>query len=524
MPLRPYQRDVVVNVRNKFRNNKCVFLCLPTGAGKTVIFSEITKMSVDKGNTVWIVVPRDLLIWQASENIVNLGLTHGVLAPGFQEDKKYDVHIVSKDTWTKRKDSILTIPNLIIVDEGHLSTDRYVQMKQMYPNTFFLFVSATPERLDGKSLECLAPYDALVLGPSIEELIRDRFLSDMRYYCPPISGLDTLKRHGNEIDPDEFEQWLNEKKIYGKSIENYKIHMFDSYGKERQSIIFCRDVKSAKNTAQKYQDEGIFVESVDGSMNKRSVRNIISAVKERKLSGITSCELVTYGLDVPNISLIVMLRHTFSRPLFFQMLGRGLRPEDMKDFCVFLDHVGNGRRHCGNNYPWQKIEWNYCGKKVKRKEEEKNKTIKYCPYIDFMLCHKPSCLGCEHNPTDKPIKEWIEVEGSLVPIQGSIDVKQRPNDEKKYYNDEIQKLKKISYDESGNINEEAIKQLLELSEATGRKPLWIYFLCKNLDFDLTGEERRMHVVDILLLETIGKIKGYKPGWSSHAKKIILGEK
>jgi len=517
--LRQYQKEAVEKVRKTFSKSKRVFLELPTGGGKTIIFSEIAKRAIAKGRNVWIIVPRNELIWQASEKLLNIGVKHGVIAPGYTESKLYDIHIVSKDTWIRRKDRIQTKPQFVIVDEGHLATDRYVEMQSCYPDAFYLFVSATPERLDGKSLSMIAPYEALVHGPSIKWLIENQYLSQIKYRCPPVTGLDSLKRTGYEIDAEQLEQWLQEKKIYGSTIEHYK-----KYCTGRQSIIYCRSVELSKKTAEKFQDEGFKIESVDGKMQRGKIRSIIDAVKDGDLDGVASCDLITYGLDVPNVSAIVMLRPTLSRAIYYQMLGRGLRYLPDKDCCVVLDHVGNAVRHCGGGLPWEPVRWRYNGRpKGTREAKERPVSVRYCPYLDYMPCIKKTCVGCEYNPDGKPIKEWTEIDGELVAITGNISIKDRPKAEKNYYSDQIEKLKKEVY-QDGEVRSEAVKKLVDLAKETGRKPLWVYFAIRNdIDPPIVESSPELRFVDESLLNEIRIHSGYKTGWNKYAKEIILGK-
>lgn len=516
--LRQYQKDAILKVRSAFSKHQHVFLTLPTGGGKTIIFSEIAKRATQKGRNVWIVVPRNELIWQASEKLINIGVQHGVIAPGYEESSLYDIHIVSKDTWIRRKEKIKTPPQFVIVDEGHLATDRYVEMEQEYPDAFFLFVSATPERLDRKPLTAIASRDALVNGPSIKWLIEHQYLSRVKYRCPPVSGLDNLKRTGTEIDAEQLEQWLQEKKVYGSAIEHYR-----KYCTGRQSIIYCRSVELSKKTAEKFQDAGFNIESIDGKMSRSKIRSVIDAVKDGTLDGVSSCDLITYGLDVPNVSAIVMLRPTLSRPIYYQMLGRGLRYLPDKDHCVVLDHVGNAIRHCGGNLPWDPVDWRYEGRpKGRKRAGEVLGSVKYCPYLDFMPCDKQSCVGCPENPGDKPIKEWTEVDGELVAITGEISIKERPKEEKDFYSKKIEDLRKQVY-KNGIVDGEIVKELVSVAKETNKKPLWVYFYIRNeIDPPIVENNPGMRFIDEPLLFAIQKHAGYKIGWVKFAKDIILG--
>ena len=67
MQLRPYQIGAVDEIRAAFKDSKRVVLCLPTGAGKTVVFSEIVRRVLEKGRRVAIVTHRRELLSQAGK-------------------------------------------------------------------------------------------------------------------------------------------------------------------------------------------------------------------------------------------------------------------------------------------------------------------------------------------------------------------------------------------------------------------------------------------------------------------------
>lgn len=495
--LRGYQSKAIDDIRKAFRFSKRVFFVLPTGAGKTFIFSHIANSAIEKGKKTWIVCPRNELIWQSKKSVESLGGYTGIIAPSYQESKDKNLHIVSKDTWIRRKQKIKNKPDFVIVDEGHLATERYEEMIAEYPDVYFLFVSATPEKLNGKALDTLAPESAVVYGPSIEWLIQNKYLSEIEYYCPPIAGIENLKFKGQDIDREQFEEWMSEKNVYAKTIEQY-----EKYCTGKQSIVFCRDVKHAEQAAEKFNNAGYRFENIDGTMARKKIRAVIDAVRTGELDGLTSCELVTYGLDVPNVKSIIMLRRTRSRALFYQMLGRGLRYTG--EPCVVLDQVGNALLNCDGQVPWKQPVWNYSGKVKRIKKPEKS--FKICPYLEFRPCLKLSCVNCELNPTEKPIDRWVEIEGELVPMVDDKKISERPEEEKAFYTDRAGKIISKCKTRDG-IRGSEIRELCEIARETKRHPLWVY----------NAIQPKSDTVNRALVKWIGNNYNYDNGW---AEKII----
>jgi superfamily II DNA or RNA helicase len=474
---------------------------LATGAGKTHIFSEMAKSAQKRGRKIWIMVPRKELLNQASDNLRDNEVIHGMIAPGFVESKAYTVHVVSKDTLIRRYDKIKTHPEFIIIDEAHIALDRYLEIAGKFPDSKILGVTATPERLDGRGLSEL--YETLVEGPSIAELISCDYLTDVRYFCPPIQGITKLHRRGTDYNADELAALLERRKVYGSAIEHYRRH-----ADKKPCLIYCRSVQAAAETAQKFSESGYLFENIDGTMSNKRRRTLIDALKTGKIHGLTSCELITYGLDVPRVECVIMLRPTLSRALFCQMIGRGLRPYQDKYECVVLDHVGNLQEH---GHPLEAYNWKFDGKEKRGATGEKAPAaLKLCPEIDFMYCEKLSCRGCPHHSGKfrDPRIEYVNTQ--LVEAGQYISFSDRPMEHQREYVDRINEVVDRYKKNEPNIESIAVSEMMQICKELGRQPLWIY----------NRLNKNKHLVNITLLHEIARQAGYKPGWVYFQKKRL----
>ena len=119
MKLRNYQTESVFLIRQAFSQGlKSVILCVPTGGGKTVIFTTLTSLSIANGKKVMIICDRKELIGQAEYNLNRLGLYPTIIAPGHKQLKN-NCYLASVDTLTRRE---LPAVDLIIIDEAHKQT------------------------------------------------------------------------------------------------------------------------------------------------------------------------------------------------------------------------------------------------------------------------------------------------------------------------------------------------------------------------------------------------------------------
>jgi superfamily II DNA or RNA helicase len=475
---------------------------LATGGGKTWIFSEMSKSAQKHGQTVWILVPRNELLSQASEHLSAAGVSHGRIDAKHQESTAFTVQLVSKDTLIRRYDKIKRKPTFIIVDEAHLALDRYIEISKRFPDAKILGVTATPERLDGRGLSDL--YETMVMGPSIRELVELGFLSDVEYYQPPTKGIEKLHRIGTEYKADELEALLETRKIYGESIRHYKKH-----ADGKPCIVFCRSIKLAEDTAAKFREAGYKFESIDGKMAKGRRKALLDGLRSGKLHGLTSVDLVIYGLDIGRVKCIIMLRPTLSRALFSQMIGRGLRPTDDGSKCVIIDHVNNYLQH---GHPLEDHDWAFRGREKRKPRKQDNELIaRLCPELDFLYCHKKSCVGCKHNSTGRKNRKEELIDVDLVKVK-PIKLGERPKEEKKEFVDRINSA--IMKLESEGIKSGAVGDMLKIAKELGYSDMWVYHKLNQ----------NRHMVNRPLLHEIGRELKRKPGWAYFAAKRLRENK
>jgi superfamily II DNA or RNA helicase len=391
--LRDYQQTLYTQAREQLAKNKSIFIQLATGGGKTAIFSSMCESVFQKDKRAWIIVPRKELLMQGSNHLGKWKVPHGIISAGNDESRAFKIHVVSKDTLIRRYDKIKNWPDLLIFDEAHLYLDRQKEIVSHLPDhSKVIGFSATPERLDGRGLSEL--YESLIEGPSIPWLTERGFLTNLRYYAPPLQGIENIHKRGTELDEEELEELLKRRKVYGELVGHY-----EKYGKGKAALIFCRSVKSAYHTAERFQEKGFNFHCLEGKMPAKKRRDLIQAHKMGEIDGLTNCDLATYGLDIPRIEYGASIRPTLSRALYFQMIGRILRPfEDpitgyKKEEALFFDHVNLVLEHQEDKFPGvpphyvHHIEWNFTGTE-KRKRKKKDANMRLCPFLDYMYCEK----------------------------------------------------------------------------------------------------------------------------------------
>jgi superfamily II DNA or RNA helicase len=338
--LRDYQNKVIRDIYHEWRSGKrCVLLAMPTGSGKTRTFSEIALDFVNRREQVMLLVHREELLLQAQKTLERITkLPVGLIKAG--QPLKLDrlIQCASVQTLVKRLEKQqIELPHisLAIVDEAHLSlAPSYLKILDSLPQAHVLGVTATPSRLDGRGFDRI--YEALVVGPSVSELIWHGYLADYDVLAPdsflPQEG---VRITGGDFNAGDLAAQIDRRYVAGRAIDAYLKHAVD-----KRCVVFAINVDHAKAIAASYQDAGIVAEHVDSETPTKERRAILDRFRSGTTKVLTNVNLFTEGFDLPEIEVVQLCRPTQSVALHLQMVGRGLRPKSTGK-ALILDHAGN---------------------------------------------------------------------------------------------------------------------------------------------------------------------------------------
>lgn len=447
LKLRDYQEQALEKAQAAYdKGAHGLFLCAPTGAGKTVVFTEFTRRQVYQGKKCVVVAHRQELIQQAGRTIATSGMWHGVIKAGDSTAPLAPVQVVSIDSMRTRK--LPWEPDYIILDEAHLSkADRYANFLALYPNARLLLVSATPIRTDGSGFEDLA--EELIVVSTIQELIshpEGPFLVPPKIYtASDIGDIDQhVKTTAGDYNKGQLEDYMSSTKLVGDIVKHYQ-----DLASGRKGVVFCSGIAHSKKVAEQFRAAGIAAEHLDGFIADQERAGILERLKTGKTTIVCNAAVLCEGWDEPSISYVGLARPTKSLSLYIQMAGRGLRIYDSKQDCVINDHGGNVARH---GHILQNRQWSLKGRKKREKEEN---THKECPNCSFW--HEKALKTCPQCGYGKPEplvavptrREVVQVEGRLM---------EAPIDE--------------ATDDPILIN---YRQLLKFAKSRGMKPAWAFF-------------------------------------------------
>jgi len=403
MQLRGYQQRAIDDLRDAYRaGSRAPLLCLPTGGGKTIIFTAIAQSAVSRGHQLLILVHRRELLHQASRKLTAIGLDHGLIAAGIPATSN-PVQVASVQTLVRRLPGMDWQPSLVIIDEAHhASAGSWARILQQWPDAYRLGVTATPCRLDGRGLS--TAFDSLVQGPTVADLTAAGYLSPARIYAPPvIADLSGLRRRAGDYAVDQAANAMDRPTVTGDAIGHYQ-----RLAGAQRAIAFCCSIAHAESVARSFNAAGISAATLLGNTPDRDA--VVAAFDAGSVQILVTVDVVSEGFDIPAASCAILLRPTQSLGLFLQQVGRVLRPAPGKQQALILDHVGNVHRH---GFPDDLREWSLADGVRRGTRGAAAPTVRTCPSCYAAFKPAPICPCCGHEqPIAKP-RIMRQVDGEL---------------------------------------------------------------------------------------------------------------
>ncbi len=328
---------------------------LPTGGGKTVIFSEIVRRFIEQHNKKVVILTHRVELCKQTSNVLsgfnvkNKVINSKVKTLPDQDD--YQCFVAMVETLNNRlsdKDFELKNVGLVIIDEAHYNSFR--KLFKFFDQCFILGVTATPLSSNIK-LPMKDNYKKLIVGDDISTLIKNGFLSNAEFYHYDV-GLTTLK-----IGINGDYTVKSSEALYTNSLMQTKLlSAYEELSKGKKTLIFNNGIYTSKEVYYTFKKAGYNVQHLDNTASKQERKDILKWFKITPDAVLSSVSILTTGFDEPSVDSIILNRATRSLTLYFQMIGRGSRIyKDRRTFQVI--DLGNNVARFG---PWsQPVDWQH---------------------------------------------------------------------------------------------------------------------------------------------------------------------
>lgn len=358
MILRDYQQKVIDLILTN--SNKTQLYVLPTGAGKTVIFSELTQLLLNQNKRVLILAHRTILTDQIKK----------------YNNNNANLRIETKQSYYNR---LNFTADYVIIDEVHnvdiSQSSQYKKILNHHKESFIIGFTATPVRLNNGLI-----YGEDKLFKKIDFSLTPANLINQGYLVPykvtmPFNFIDKDQGFKKNISDKKIEEIMTKRMLIDAVTDSYKRFA------RKKTLIFATSINHAEILQEDLFKNGIISKTIHSNLHKDNIKAILQDYHSTYLNCLINVNMLTEGFDEPQVDTLILARPTTSIALHRQIIGRGLRlsPNTDKIDCLVIDLVGNFDRLGDIN------------DKLKAKKERNLSAPFHCPF-----CIKPMIIVCDH--------------------------------------------------------------------------------------------------------------------------------
>lgn len=484
LKLRDYQENSIDQLTRRHQSGaNRLILCLPTGAGKTVTFAEMTRRTLETTPKarVLILVDRIELLYQAAMTLQKADIQAGILNASCRRMPATQVIVAMVETYYRRVEKGWSIPNLalLIIDEVHKGNFRKVV--ELHSDTLIVGATATPLSAS-KQTPLNTYFEDIVVGTHIHSLIEAGHLALPRYFAVPVQ-LQAGRGLDGDYKINELYTDFDKPALYQGCVSNWQKHAMG-----QKTVIFCVNKLHTIRTAQAFAQVHAQVRYITSDTPDEERKAILHWFIYTPDAILVNCGILTTGFDEPSIECIVLNRATRSLPLYLQMCGRGSRTTATKNSFTIID-MGNNIKDLGlwhEPYDWECIFRNGSV------SAPQHAPVKSCPECQSIVAlSTQTCPYCQHTFARKhrEILDTQEVETQEIVVDWSYLMQKEwhtmnvtelvmrasmgnPNTNKKQY--------KIQWIISCILNRENPRPMLEeFARLRGYKPHWVDYTLKE---------------------------------------------
>jgi superfamily II DNA or RNA helicase len=342
MQLRPYQESAKNAILNEWNNGtKRTLLVLPTGCGKTIVFSKVIEEKVREGKRGLVLAHRGELLDQASDKLYKASGIRTALEKAESTSLDSWERVVVGSVQTLMREKRLNQFDkdhfdFIVVDEAHhCISDSYQTVLNYFEDADVLGVTATPDRGDMKNLGSY--FESLAYQYSLPQAIKEGFLSPIKALTLPLTlDLSSVSQQAGDFKASDV----------GTALDPYLYQIADEMVKhcsDRKTVVFLPLVATSQKFKDILNEKGFRAAEVNGGSDDRA--EVLEDFENDKYNVLCNSMLLTEGWDSPAVDCIVVLRPTKVRSLYSQMVGRGTRLSPGKEELLLLDFLWHTDRH-----------------------------------------------------------------------------------------------------------------------------------------------------------------------------------
>lgn len=354
-----YQQEILdkLDAERKVRGYNRNLIVAATGTGKTVIsaldYKRFCRQNSDKPCRLLFVAHREEILKQSMYTFraVLKDANFGEMFVGNYKPESIDNLFMSIQTFNSQSFTDKTSPDFydyIIVDEfHHAAAPTYQNLLSYYDPHILLGLTATPERMDGKSI---LPYfnNRIAAEIRLPEAIDRKLLCPFQYFGVTDSvDLDNLKWAAGGYDKGELSRIYTLSGMIANRHADLVISSLLKYVTDIDDVKglgFCVTVEHAIFMSDYFNAHSIPSMYLTGHSPDEERKEAKNRLVKGEVRFIFVVDIYNEGVDIPEVNTVLFLRPTESLTVFLQQLGRGLRLSEDKECLTVLDFIGQANK------------------------------------------------------------------------------------------------------------------------------------------------------------------------------------
>lgn len=342
--LRPYQKEAVDIGVDFFRSKEDYngLMVLPTGAGKSIIIAKIADIL---GGKVLILQPSKEILEQNYEKYTFYGGEASIYSASFNSKEISSVTFATIGSIIRKKEQFSCF-DYIVMDEAHYCNATKGMYKRFFEfmDTKILALTATPWRLNtdgwgGSMLKFLTRtrprvFKKVLYCAQIKDLTKKGYLAKVKYQRSKDYDSNKIKKNttGADFNKTSLGKYNEKIKQNEKTVSAIKKNI-----NRRGIVVFVPFVKDAKYVSERV-DKCVVVSA---KTKKKERERILREFREGKIKVICNVGILLHGFDYPELDTVIMARPTMSLTVYYQAIGRVIRPHKDKEYALVVDLTDN---------------------------------------------------------------------------------------------------------------------------------------------------------------------------------------
>lgn len=344
---RPYQTSAIDHAVSYFKSDADynAFEILPTGSGKSIVIANVAKGVHDRGQTL-VFQPSKEILDQNYRKFRSYGFRAGIYSAAAGSKFVDDVTFAMIGSVIRKKHLFRNVKH-VIIDECHLvdaDQGMYHDFLHSLPDAKVLGLTATPYRLgstsDGVQLQFINRTTPKIFQECLyyiqnKTLFEAGHLAKLKYFDENVIDrtMIRLNSKGTDFDDQSLRAYLNTVNMSQKII----LRANDVLTKRKNLLIFCGSIEEAYKIQRGIPGSQVLT----GETDQHERDAMLTAFKKGVIRCLINVGVLTTGFDYPELEAVIFGRSTMSLSLYYQIVGRGMRPHHLKEDCWIVDLGGN---------------------------------------------------------------------------------------------------------------------------------------------------------------------------------------